>query len=63
MNNTFLLLEDTEVLESVKELNKSLDDNGKKELGKLMANVYQHGYVDCINDIASQNHVSIVGIG
>ena len=59
----FLLLEDKEVIESTQKLNKYLDTDGKKELGKLLSMVYQHGYVDCINDIASQNHFDIVGIG
>lgn len=61
--NNFLLLEDKEVIESTKKLNKYLDKKGKQELGKLLSMVYQHGYVDCINDIASQNHIAIVGIG
>lgn len=58
----FLLLEDKEVTTSIKKIGDQLNDKGKQELGKLLSNIYQHGYIDCINDIASQNHISVVGV-
>lgn len=60
--NIISLLEDTELSESIKTVGNQLDDNGKHELGKALSNVYSHGYEDCIKYLASQNHVSIVGI-